>query len=315
MIKISLIVPVYNVENYLANCLDSCLNQDIPHSDYEVIIVNDGTPDNSQSIIDEYVDKYKNVIPIIKENGGLSSARNVGLNLAKGKYIWFIDSDDEIKQNCLAGIIKRLDDSDSDILTINYKLLDIYGSELKKQNRKMSDGTIYSGIELFFDHYIYPFSGAPFYIFKKSFLQECNMRFTEGIYFEDCLFTPLLYTKIKSCTYYDSEIYYYYMRDNSITHSKPSVKKCYDNITIAELLYENLQTCPDDRKCILYKMVAQMIKGLFVNWKGLGHKDKVTVCERFFSHNIWQIAIKRSRQYKYWLMISIFWIVYKIKLK
>ena len=82
MNKFSLIIPVYNVESYLANCLDSCLNQDIPHSDYEIIVVNDGSPDNSQSIIDMYVNKYDNIIPIVKENGGLSSARNAGLDIA-----------------------------------------------------------------------------------------------------------------------------------------------------------------------------------------------------------------------------------------
>ena len=313
MNKFSLIIPVYNVESYLANCLDSCLNQDIPHSDYEIIVVNDGSPDNSQSIIDKYVNKYDNIIPIIKENGGLSSARNAGLDIAKGEYIWFIDSDDEIQKNCLGGIIEKIVSCNSDIATINYKLLDIHGCELKKVNRKMYDGRIYSGTDLFFNHYIYPFSGAPFYIFKRQFLIDNDLRFKEGIYFEDCLFTPILYTKINSCICYDKEVYFYYMRDNSITHSKPSIKKCNDNIIIAELLYKNLQNCPDDRKCILYKMVAHMIKQLFVNWKGLNYKDKVVVCERFFNLDIWQIAIKKSRQYKYWLIICIFWIVYKIK--
>lgn len=92
--KLSIIIPVYNVERYLRQCLESCLSQDVPKSQYEVIIVNDGSPDNSQAIIDEYSSKYDNVRVLKKKNGGLSSARNAGLNIASGDYIWFVDSDD-----------------------------------------------------------------------------------------------------------------------------------------------------------------------------------------------------------------------------
>ena len=87
MAKISVIIPVYNVEKYLSKCLDSVVNQTL--KDIEIIVVNDGSPDNSQKIIDDYTKKYKNIKSFVKKNGGLSDARNFGIKKASGKYIAF----------------------------------------------------------------------------------------------------------------------------------------------------------------------------------------------------------------------------------
>ena len=96
MKRLSVVVPVYNVEKYLDKCLDSLVNQEI--DDYEVIVVNDGTKDNSQLIIDKYAKDYPNIVKsYIKENGGLSDARNYGIKYASGEYITFLDSDDYIE--------------------------------------------------------------------------------------------------------------------------------------------------------------------------------------------------------------------------
>ena len=103
--KISLIVPVYNVEKYIEKCLLSCLKQDIPQSDYEIIVVNDGSPDSSLAIAERIAAAATNIIIVSQKNGGLSAARNTGLKIAKGDYIWFIDSDDTIKENCLKSIV------------------------------------------------------------------------------------------------------------------------------------------------------------------------------------------------------------------
>ena len=91
--KLSIIVPVYNVEKYLAKCLDSLVHQTV--KDYEVIVVNDGSPDNSQSIIDDYAARYPElIVPVLKKNGGVSDARNYGMSIAKGEFFGFIDGDD-----------------------------------------------------------------------------------------------------------------------------------------------------------------------------------------------------------------------------
>lgn len=99
---LSIIIPVYNAEKYLAECLNSCLNQDIPHEDYEIICVNDGSRDGSAAILDHYASRYPNVRVVHKVNAGVSEARNDGFALARGTYIWFVDNDDLIHPNALS---------------------------------------------------------------------------------------------------------------------------------------------------------------------------------------------------------------------
>lgn len=101
MKKLSFIVPVYNVEKYILYCLDFLLTQNILLDDYEIIVVNDSSLDNSVNIVEDYQSKYKNIFLINKENGGLSSARNCGIEHSLGQYIWMVDSDDTIQENCL----------------------------------------------------------------------------------------------------------------------------------------------------------------------------------------------------------------------
>ena len=112
--KLSIIVPVYNVEKYLAQCLDSLVGQTV--EDYEIIVVNDGSPDNSQRIIDDYAARYPGlIVPMIKENGGLSSARNLGMNVAKGEFIGFVDSDDWVDETMYERMLEAIERENADI--------------------------------------------------------------------------------------------------------------------------------------------------------------------------------------------------------
>ena len=142
MKKISVIVPVYNVEDYLRKCLDSLVNQDF--KDYEIIVVNDGSPDNSWDIILEYEEKYSKIIRAFKkENGGLSSARNFGLEKAKGKYVCFIDSDDYVSLDFLSKLYNKAIEEDADIVASDFEMfnekvigiipgMDIYSDDIIK---------------------------------------------------------------------------------------------------------------------------------------------------------------------------------------
>ena len=184
MIKISVIVPVYNVEKYLVKCLDSLVNQTLDN--IEIIVVNDGSPDNSQKIIDKYVMKYPKLIKAyIKENGGQGSARNLGLKHAKGEYISFVDSDDWLDVNALE---------------------DMYN--LAKKN--VSDVVICDMVDHFEDHELYHnctkynsvFEVTPSAcnkIFKKSVIS--NLEFIPKVWYEDFNFTTkvLLNTDKISC--------------------------------------------------------------------------------------------------------------------
>ena len=107
--KLSIVVPVYNVEKYIVRCISSLISQD--YDDYEIIIVNDGTPDNSIEVLTSKISDERITI-IHQENGGLSSARNVGMHHANGEYIWFVDSDDWVEKNCLSGFSPLLNGCD-----------------------------------------------------------------------------------------------------------------------------------------------------------------------------------------------------------
>ena len=132
MMLFSIIVPIYNVEKYLARCIDSILDQD--YANYEIILVNDGSTDNSLLIAEKYSKKYSNIILINKENGGLSDARNVGLDTAKGQYVIFLDSDDAIDKNALKTINCALENQeDIDVLAGEYK--EIFSDKVVIQSR------------------------------------------------------------------------------------------------------------------------------------------------------------------------------------
>jgi glycosyltransferase involved in cell wall biosynthesis len=167
--RISIIVPVYNTEKYLKKCLDSLVNQSL--KDIEIIIINDGSTDNSQNIIDEYKNKYPKLIKsYIKENGGLSDARNFGLAKAKGEYIGFVDSDDYVDYKLfelLNNEIKK--EKDIDIIRFqgyhvdnNYKII---------SNINSSKFDLFSGEQAFMELYKSNLmEPACFYIYRKKIL-------------------------------------------------------------------------------------------------------------------------------------------------
>lgn len=118
--RLSIIIPFYNVEQYIAQCLDSVYRQDIPEEEYEVICVNDASPDHSKDIVQEYQKQHKNLILLEHEhNKKLGAARNTGRSIARGKYIWNVDSDDYIGKNCLSAILRQCEQNDLDILMFN----------------------------------------------------------------------------------------------------------------------------------------------------------------------------------------------------
>ena len=115
---LSIIIPVYNVERYVEKCIRSCEMQDV--TDFELVVVNDGSTDNSLSIVEQVSKEYENIAIITQKNQGLSAARNAGLQVARGEYVWFVDSDDWIEPNCLGRITKKLKDG-LDILQLQYR--------------------------------------------------------------------------------------------------------------------------------------------------------------------------------------------------
>lgn len=178
---LSMIIPVYNTETYLAECLDSCLSQDLPQDDYEIICINDGSRDGSLDILRSYEARYPNVIVIDQPNGGVSAARNAGLDAAQGEFVWFIDADDLIRSQVLKLLMSALEAHGCDRLTFNN--LYLFDETLSAQEKqKLADGTLQPN-GTHGDGVIWSS------LYRRSLLTEHHVRYREGVaYGEDLLF-------------------------------------------------------------------------------------------------------------------------------
>lgn len=215
----SIIVPIYNVENYLSDCLDSIFAQSFKN--FEVVCINDASTDNSYNILIEYAKEHSNVkvINLIK-NQGLSHARNVGMNIASGKYLVFVDSDDKIVPNMLETLWENVKNEDIDLLYFNMEFL-VETNWAKEKIREVNyieyEG-IYSGIQMFAELYKSKQMKVEVcrQLFSKEFINNNNIRFYEGILHEDNLFSFICAMKAKKVKNINEKLYIYRQRDGSI---------------------------------------------------------------------------------------------------
>lgn len=222
IIKISVIIPVYNMKKYIGECLESVIGQDF--RDMEIICVNDGSTDNSIAILKEYATNDDRVKIIdYKENKGLSFARNCGIKNAKGKYIMFVDSDDMITENCLKDLYDRIESTQADGVTFDLQSLyedDLDQTDITKfTHRKSNYFDVCTGQKLFTiqrqnDDYQLM---AWLYMWKRDFLINNNLFFHEGILHEDDPFTVCALIYAKRIIYLKKVCYLYRRRNDSIT--------------------------------------------------------------------------------------------------
>lgn len=266
-IKVSIIIPVYNVEEYLEECLDSAVNQTL--KDIEIICVNDGSTDNSLDILKKYERKYKNITIINQENKGLSGARNSGLKIAKGKYVYFFDSDDIIDINLCKECYEISETKELDILTFdasvfyddnslesihkfNYSRKDILNEELMKGE----------------DYYNYSYlnkvykSSACIIFINRKFLCKNQLNFYEGILHEDELFTAKSIILADKVSYIGKDFFKRRVRQNSIMTKQKGYKNAIGYYTVANELYKfyekNLNNINQSTKSNLLKHISQI---------------------------------------------------------
>jgi len=259
--KLSIIIPVYNVEPYVEKCLRSCAEQNIPYSDYEIIVVNDGTKDNSLNIVERVAKEYSNITVVSQKNAGLSAARNKGLSLAVGEYIWFIDSDDWIEDNCFKKLTDLLYENCLDGLIICAANV-LNGTPSKRQDYSELKRTFYSGIELLKMNYLE--LCVPFTIYRRDFLKENNLKFKEGIFHEDSEFTPRSYYFAKRIAVKNDVIYFVNINPFSITRSI-NYKKAFDYIKVARSLSTFSQFIPTDLIYIYNNIISRDINNSLYN--------------------------------------------------
>ncbi len=250
MIKISVIIPVYNTEKYIEKCLRSLANQTT--QDFEVVIVNDGSTDDSKLVIQKCIrDKIiNNLIYLEKENGGLSDARNYGVQHANGKYIIFLDSDDYIDSNLFSEFEEYIDQN-IDLIKFKMKTVDINGKILEKK-----DGPIFgkcTGIEAFEklvtkDPFL---EVACVYLYRREFFLNKGFEYEYGLYHEDFGLTPFVIVCAKSVVSLKIFGYNYLQSENSIMRNSDyskEVKKANDAIKHYDNALFNLKKFGIDKR-------------------------------------------------------------------
>ena len=253
MAKISVIVPVYNVEKYIRMCLNSILKQTF--TDFDLILVDDGSPDNCGNICDEYAKKDNRIFVVHQKNGGLSAARNSGIDWAfqnsDSEFITFIDSDDTITENYLEMLINSMDDC-IDIATCK---MQFWVEETQKTETDGAFGTTpehFTGKEAVI--HLYKMDSkvrteACAKLYRKNLFS--NIRFPEGKIHEDQAVVPILLYASRNIVALNDPLYIYYIRNGSITHGDFSAKR-FDDI-------DALQSCEDYFKEKNEQEIAQLV--------------------------------------------------------
>lgn len=256
--KVSVIIPVYNVEDYIEKCLNSLLQQTL--NDIELIIVNDGTKDLSIEKIQYLVDSNKNIKLINQKNSGLSAARNTGLEYAEGEYVAFIDSDDYVESTFLEELYIAAIEDNLDISMSGYKKLKVNKYEEKERNYKLYN-TVMTGVEFLEKELKYKDYCMEVWddLYRLDFLKENNLKFEENLLHEDELFTPLALLKADRVKLIKSNKYIYRQREDSIMSNKPNINhinSCYFIINKFLDIYTN--TTSKTNRYIMMKLLAHL---------------------------------------------------------
>ena len=240
-VPITVIVPVYNVEKYLAECLDSIINQKI-NEDIEILCINDGSTDKSYEILNKYMLKFSNIRVINQSNRGLSETRNIGIKHANGKYIFFLDSDDYLNSQTLEILYKEAEEKNLQIVMGNmvFDYVDKVNNFILERSQYIQNKVI-TGLELLEYDYMHLYACNKLYL--KDFIISNNLFFIENVTFEDFVFTPKVYAVAERVKYIDSSTYYYRQRENSITHQKiKNLEEIFILIDELEILYKNYKS-------------------------------------------------------------------------
>ena len=218
-LQLSIVVPVYNSAPYLEDCVRSLLDQDLQASEYEILLINDGSTDDSLRIAEQLCTRSPNLKIITQENRGIGAARNVGLDRSAGEFLWFVDSDDAIARDCLGTLLGKLRGHHLDVVTYHYRrvvdrtalagFVFLPGKELIEMN---------SGVQYIADHnYI---NGAWAYIIRSEYLRTINLRFNEHRWCEDSMFSIAMLSAAPRVGYLTVAAYAYISNPNSNMSTK-----------------------------------------------------------------------------------------------
>lgn len=239
--RLSIIIPIYNVSKWLGKCIASVRNQGLAADDYEIVAVNDGSTDDSMQVLKDFMQreaksgiKTAPIVIVNQPNRGLSAARNAGFKVAKGNYIWWVDSDDSLEACFAPRLLERAEKERLDVLCFGMNLVYEDGRTEKYSITDSTKGKTVKGEEFLIKTSMPPAAWAALY--RRGFLERYGLKFYEGIVHEDQEFTPRAYFLAKRIAYEDVAVYNYYQREVSIMKSD-NPKKTNDLLTVCQQLW------------------------------------------------------------------------------
>ncbi len=259
---ISIIIPVYNAEKYIEKCLDSICFQPYSKISFEIIAINDGSTDNSLKILEKYAQKIKNIYIVNQQNSGAGKARNIGIEKANGKYIWFVDSDDYISENAFEKLDKFIK-NDYDFVVFNYNFLNIKNRlfsicNLPKQSKQTINYYFLNTNALYLWKHLY----------KAEIIKKNNINFINGIKnIEDFEFNIKFFLHIKSIYFLDAYLYNYFENSLSTSRNKSTeniIKIANDSKIVHFSLQKLVQEITNKtQKAIVRQLLNKSIIGFF----------------------------------------------------
>ena len=245
---LSIVIPCYNMELYLEECLNSLMVQNLEASDFEIIIVNDESKDDTLRIADSYAEKHDNIVVIDKKNAGVGAARNSGYDIAKGKYIYFLDPDDYLAENTLPTLLALMKENNLDILTFKSKSVvqtrHSFSEDIDKPIKELDvkDGISYIASRKHKNEIWW-------YIIKRDFMRATGIRFIEGKWMEDAILTSELFCEAQRMAHVDLDVHRYRILPTSAMRNKSPEhynKVIYDNANAAHVYDELIKSIPKD---------------------------------------------------------------------
>ena len=300
---VSIIVPIYNVENYLAKCLDSLVHQ--TYANIEILAINDGSLDRSTQIIDDYQQKYKSIKRYDKLNGGLSDARNYGIDWASGEYLLFIDSDDYVDITMVEKLVNAAQLNNAEIAVCDMEYVYDDGERKFSSGGSFTIGCVKEYVNLFSIN-----NSACNKLFKRELFRE--NRFIKGIWYEDLATIPKCCYEANQIVKVDEVLYFYYQRSNSIIHTEnPKVFDIY--IALLELKAFLIKQNDLDRfnKTLRKMLIIQGIELTNLRIKSFDNhvidffKVNHEKASNFFPNWYWDAIVWKSG-FKKWIAFTLF---------
>ena len=264
--RLSIIVPVYNVELYLERCVRSLLRQDLPCEDYEVILIDDGSTDRSGEISRHFAEKYPNIRVAEQINAGASVARNHGMDLARGKYIMFVDSDDFIEPNVIGTLVSMAEQNELDLLFYDSRFYPIESRLTARQPFELN--RVYNG-EYATTHGLF-FGAVWSNLYSHDFIKHSGVRFHEGILHEDVEFNCKLYPRAQRILFSDMLVYNYFVGNSSSTRRinlDRQKKSVMDDIIVIEnvIHFAKSPECPVAAGIFLCKKMNSTLVSVLIS--------------------------------------------------